>query len=183
MKKVKRVFNLILISPPKIPPPKKRMQTSQYYYCPPLNDPPPAYHKLADFAPVYVATIGKKVDSGFLSIYPPGIVNLDISEKTWRTFIRQINEKAQYVPHRDGASASFRCVRNYIVSRNADKDIRKTKIKEIENVLSHWNDLFFHDLGVQVTLIKCSNSLDQPRDNGRISSYGKLKFYLRIDAL
>ncbi|KAI8582683.1 hypothetical protein K450DRAFT_226415 [Umbelopsis ramanniana AG] len=160
------------------------MQIPQVIVSPPLDDSPPEYRKLKEFIPVYVATIRKTIDSGFLSLYPRELMDLDLNEVLWRKFIRQINESAQYVSDSDAAaSATFFGVSGYLASRVGEKNVRNTKIKEINNILLCWNSSFFNGFGLQVTLIKLAQNSCGAGDDKKTLKFGTLKYYLLVASL
>ncbi|KAG2186603.1 hypothetical protein INT44_002827 [Umbelopsis vinacea] len=157
------------------------MQIPQVIVSPPMDNSPPEYRKLKEFIPVYVATIRKTIDSGFLSLYPREFVEINLNEALWRKFIRQINESAQYVSESDATSTPFFGVSGYLASRAGEKNVRNAKIKEINNILLCWNSSFFNGFGLQVTLIKLAQS--EAGDAKKISKFGTLKYYLLIASL
>ena len=159
------------------------MQIPTVVVSPPMDDSPPEYRKLTKFIPVYVATIGKTIDSGFLSLYPREFVDLELNEISWRKFIRQINETAQYVSDTDPASTMFSGVSGYLASRVGGKTTRNAKIKEINNILFIWNSNFFVHYGIQITLIKLAHNSRGAGDDRRVSKFGTLKYFLFVDAL
>lgn len=159
------------------------MQIPTVVVSPPMDDSPPEYRKLTKFISVYVATIRKTIDSGFLSLYPREFVDLELSEILWRKFIRQINETAQYVSDTDPASTMFSGVSGYLTSRVGGKNNRTAKIKEINNILFIWNSKFFVHYGIQVTLIKLAHNSCGAGDDRRVPKFGTLKYFLFVDAL
>lgn len=165
------------------------MQIPTVVVSPPMDDSPPEYRKIIEFIPVYVATIGKTIDSGFLSLYPRDFVDLELDEILWRKFIRQINESAQYVSGTDHASTIFSGVSGYLASRVVGKNtrtartVRTAKIKEINNILAIWNSNVFLHYGIQVTLIKLAHNSCGAGDDRRVSRFGTLKYFLFVEAL
>jgi Domain of unknown function (DUF4646) len=159
------------------------MQIPQVIVSPPTDDSPPKYRKSKEFIPVYVATIRKPIDSGFLSLYPREFVDLDVNEVLWRKFIRQINESAQYVSVSDAGSTTFFGVSGYLASRAGEKNIRNAKIKEINSILLQWNSSFFIKFGLQVTLIKLAHNSCGAGDDKRFPKFGTVKYYLLVASL